>query len=158
MNICGDGKCKTWYGTDSDDLIVGHRINESLYGNGGNDTIIGGLGNDKLYGGAGNDRLDGSVGADSMWGGAGSDTFAFSWWADSCDANNQSDSIRDFAAEDFIDLSSIGALTMDQIEVTTVRPGEYHVCVHLVEGDTRWDMGIDVVGVAPTEANFILAS
>jgi Ca2+-binding RTX toxin-like protein len=150
-----DGKASKLYGTEENDLIVGHRSNDCLYGLGGDDYLNGGLGNDKLYGGEGNDRLDGYVGADQLSGGAGSDIFVVGCWSDSRDQSNQRDTILDFAAEDFIELCGV---TMDQIEIEMIGAGEYRVCVHSVAGDSRWDIGIDVIGVAPTEANFILGS
>jgi len=156
-NLALDGKGpKILHGTEDDDIIVGHRFNEELYGEGGDDYINGGLGRDQLFGGDGNDRLDGYVGADELTGGAGADTFVIGLWADSRDLNNQRDTIFDFMAEDFIDLSACGIASMDQIEIQTLDVGKYRVIVHSVSGDTRWDIGIDVLGVAPTEVNFIL--
>jgi len=144
-------------GNDNDNLMVGHHEGDVIYGNGGNDCIYGGHGNDALYGGDGNDRLNGGMGADNLYGGAGSDTFVFSVWSESTDLNNQRDTIHDFSAGDFIDLSSCGISSMNQIEIETLGAGDYRVHVHSVIGDPRWDLGIDVVGVAPTEANFIFA-
>jgi len=142
-------------GTEGDDYFGGSAGNETLYGLGGNDHLLGGLGNDKLYGGSGNDKLDGSAGADLLNGGSGADTFYFEYSWHSLDSTGKRDVIEDFEAQDFIDLSHmVGVTSFDQVEIETLGSGQYRVCVH--NADPTWDFGIDVVGAAPTEANFIL--
>ena len=150
---------ETLTGNDNNNLMVGHRGADVLYGMGGNDCLYGGMGNDNLYGGDGNDRLQGDVGADHLWGGAGADTFVYTNWADSL--NGAGDTIHDFGAEDIIDLSAAAPgciASMSQIEIQTTGANQYHVTVHTIPGNTTWDMGIDVIGTAPTEANFILCA
>lgn len=146
-----DGKgSHTLDGTEEDDLLVGHRHNETLNGLGGNDTLIGGLGKDELNGGDGADRLEGGEGSDTLIGGNGSDTFTFSWWTES--QTSTPDTIEDLSAEDLIDLSRVGITSMSQVEVLSDQ-----IIVHSVPGDPRWDMLINYTGVVPVESNFIFA-
>jgi len=153
-NMATNGRVAECNGTDLDDLIVGHRGNETLCGLGGNDYIIGGLGNDIIYGGDGNDRLEGGMGADMLYGGAGADTFSFSCWSESMDSTGNRDTIADFQSIDHIDLSALN-VTWNQVQIETLGTDQYRVHVHVVPGNPTWDVGIDVMGAAPTEANFI---
>ena len=154
-NDTGGGNGGT-YGTEGNDHFGGSAGNETLHGLGGNDYLIGGDGNDTLRGGDGNDILNGSAGADNLVGGAGADTFLFEYSWHSLDSNGNRDKIEDFEAQDTIDLSAMpGVVSFDQIEIETIGPGQYRVCIHN-PNDPTWDFGIDVVGAAPTEANFIL--
>jgi len=151
--------------SSGDDFIQGYSANDVLHGGAGNDYINGGDGNDQLYGDDGNDVLCGGRGADQLYGGAGADTFLFGGWYQSVDQNGERDVIGDFEAQDKIDLSAVHhvidaytavALTMDNITIETTGANQYRVHVNVVEGNSSWDMGIDVVGVQPTAANFIL--
>lgn len=81
------------------DAGAGHDL---ISGAAGNDTISGGAGNDTISGGEGNDTLTGGDGNDRMTGGAGADRFVFSWLFGT-------DTITDFGADDYIDLSRITA-------------------------------------------------
>ena len=47
------------------------------------------------------------------------------------------------------------AVTWADVEIETLGVNEYRVHVHQVAGDTTWDLGIDVLGVMPTESDFI---
>ena len=78
-------------------------------GNGIANIITGNAGANSLDGQAGNDRLVGGLGADQSTGGLGVDTFAFLTLADSGKKKSARDTILDFTAEDFIDLSAIDA-------------------------------------------------
>ena len=69
-------------GTESNDVLVGYSIAETIEGYGGNDKIYareaddivdGGAGADLLYGEEGNDVLRGGDGEDTLRGGAGND-------------------------------------------------------------------------------------
>src|SRR5262245_13619419 len=78
-------------GTAGDDILIGT-----------NDYVTG----DVLDGGAGNDYLDGLGGADTLTGGTGADTFKIHNGAMS-NATYGMDTITDFSAEDFVDLTNI---------------------------------------------------
>ena len=52
-------------GDDSDNILTGSFLSETIYGNGGNDTIKALDGNDTIYGGAGNDVINSSSGDDT---------------------------------------------------------------------------------------------
>jgi Ca2+-binding RTX toxin-like protein len=160
-HVVGDGNSNTIDGTEFDDLIVGHRHDETINGLGGNDTIYGGLGDDTIYGGDGNDVLIGGVGADELVGGAGDNRFVLQYWNESQNATGQRDHIADFKATDIIDLSQALSGTgvivnFSQVEIDTLSAGEFRVVVHVDSNNTTWDIGIDVSGVAPVEANIIL--
>lgn len=145
----------TVFGTEGDDYFGGGGNKLTLYGLGGDDHLLGGILSDKLYGGDGNDKLDGGPGADSLTGGAGSDTFYFEYSWHSLDAGGKRDTIEDFEAQDFIDLSDmIGVTSFDQIEIVA-RGQDSRVLIHI--GDGTWDAGFDVVGVAPTADNMVFA-
>lgn len=69
---------------NSNDLILGSNIadtisagngSDCIVGGGGNDTINGNQRDDVLLGGAGNDDLDGGAGNDICYGGSGTNTF-----------------------------------------------------------------------------------
>lgn len=162
VNIAGDGIDPVIIGNGLDNLIVGHRIDETISGLGGNDTIYGGFGNDTLDGGDGNDVLEGGMGLDTLTGGAGSDTFRFQNWAESYAGHPDMlqpiavDTITDFASEDFIRFVEY-VPDFSHVEIIDHGDGTSTVFVHPVIGDTRWDMQIEVIGTAPTEANFMFA-
>jgi Ca2+-binding RTX toxin-like protein len=147
-------------GADSDDMIVGTSGNDVLYGMGGNDYIIGGYGSDVLYGGDGNDVLWGynewGV-SDALYGGAGADTFLFDHPGESLDQNGKRDVIGDLEATDKIDLSSsyFSGIGWDDITIEATNSGWR---VHVDFALDALDMGIDVVGVMPTEDNFVFGS
>lgn len=136
---------------------------------------------DTLVGTAGNDRIIGYGGADEMTGGAGADLFMVApgflmsndGWTFSPDRDGERDTITDFnsAEGDKIDLSGLYrnidtdgngiseryAVTWADVTVETVSADEYIVHVHQVDGNTTWDLGIEVLGTAPTESDFIFA-
>ncbi|WP_226595807.1 calcium-binding protein [Marinobacter nauticus] len=60
-------------GTESDDLVHGFDVDESISVQGGADEVYGYAGNDTIAGGAGDDRLHGGDGQDSLFGDAGDD-------------------------------------------------------------------------------------
>lgn len=102
-------------------LVVGNIINDTLnvggstasiiYGLAGNDAITGSSTADSIYGGAGADTIIGAAGADVIQGGASSDSFQFAAGSSNTVAgsgpNNAfgQDSITDFAAGDFIEIT-----------------------------------------------------
>lgn len=66
----------TYYGFESDDIIIGSNKNDEMYGCGGDDTLNGGVGNDKLDGGLGNDTYvyAKNSGSDTICDSGGNDT------------------------------------------------------------------------------------
>src|SRR5262245_37889097 len=159
--IIGNGKKKALKGTDDADLIVGHRLGEKIEGRGGDDHILGGHGNDTVDGGAGSDRIEGGDGADELaGGGVEPDTFVWNTAQESPNVAGERDKIIDFKAGDRLDFSLVAAnsgipITPDMIEVSAFGDG-WLVVVHHVAGDSRWDLGVEVLGVEPTAANFTL--
>lgn len=114
---------------------------------------------DALDGGLGNDTLKSYIGADALTGGAGSDTFIFDWYDSNTGADFGVDTIMDFEAVDFIDLShatyysemdllvaTTRALTMDDITITS---DSIHVEI------STGDIDIAYLGATPTADNFI---
>ncbi|MBI2979157.1 MAG: hypothetical protein HYY38_10150, partial [Rhodospirillales bacterium] len=57
------------FGTNGDDVIVGHNREEFIDGGAGNDVISGSGGADVIVGGEGDDKLKGGGGADDLFGG-----------------------------------------------------------------------------------------
>ena len=76
-------------------------------GNTLNNTLLGNVGNNNLTGGDGNDVINGGGGADYLVGGNGSDTFVYQAITESIGISE--DTIVNFDASDFIDLSMIDA-------------------------------------------------
>ncbi|WP_273384002.1 Ig-like domain-containing protein [Actinobacillus porcinus] len=100
-------------GTDSVYSTVNYRLSENVenltligntakeaYGNDLDNVLTANNIGNTLSGGAGNDRLIGGLGADTLIGGAGSDHFVFN-----TTLNGNVDIIKDFSAEDKIELS-----------------------------------------------------
>lgn len=83
------------YGGAGNDTITGTGLGDLIYGGDGNDVIVGGAGDDTVLGGGGADTLYGGAGADTLTGGAGADVFVV----------EGADTITDFTAGDFVDLS-----------------------------------------------------
>ena len=81
----------------------------AITGNAGGNVLDGGDGADSIFGEAGDDRLIGGLGPDLLTGGNGLDSFAFEGIGDSGKRASARDTILDFSAEDFIDLSAIDA-------------------------------------------------
>jgi Ca2+-binding RTX toxin-like protein len=75
---------------------------ENVIGGTAADNITGDSAANKLYGGAANDRLTGAGGNDTLTGGAGADAFTFRALATGVDT------IADFTAVDYIDVSAAG--------------------------------------------------
>ena len=73
--INGDNTDNVLVGTNLADTINGFDGDDVLLGLAGNDGLIGGAGADELFGQAGNDLLNGGTGADTMSGGAGNDIY-----------------------------------------------------------------------------------
>jgi len=73
QRISGQPNNRTPVVWDPDNIIQGHRDQDSLSGGSGNDWLDGAEGNDVLFGNAGDDRLDGGAGDDQLWGGSGND-------------------------------------------------------------------------------------
>lgn len=89
-------------GTNSNDMLIGHGLGDTLMGGTGNDTLIGTAGVDKLDGGAGNDTIYGKLGADILAGGAGKDVFVFDAKVTKAHgkSNGNVDTITDFSLAD----------------------------------------------------------
>ena len=142
--------------TDTDDHMIGGNANDVMDGGGGNDFLFSCGGSDKLDGGAGNDRLWGGMGSDTLTGGAGADTFYFDLWQESPDKNGSRDHITDFEAGDKIQVGSMFGVEGDRsVTIEHVHGNDYIVHVHFENAWTSWDMGIDVTGTAPTEADVV---
>lgn len=155
-------------GTEQDDYLVGGKQADTIYGFGGNDVIHGGYGKDKIFGGDGDDIIIAAptcdfVG-DDLYGGAGNDTFVYEHPDASPNATNQRDTIYDFEAGDKIDLSAISHGSVNQwvpltfaenIEMIPIKGG-WRVIVTSDNWSPEFTLAIDVLGVQPTENNFIL--
>jgi Ca2+-binding RTX toxin-like protein len=89
---------------------TGNALANTLSGNSGNNVLSGLAGNDTIDGGAGNDTIIGGKGMDMMTGGLGNDSFVFASGDFSSNTNTNADTIADFTAGDYIDLSAIDAL------------------------------------------------
>ncbi len=120
-SVSGDaGDDELWGGIGNDtmdggsgvDRLGGFDGNDSLNGGDGNDAVFGGLGNDTLLGGSGNDSIFGAAGDDLIDGGSGDDTMVAGPGADVIIFSDGTDVVNFFlAAEDDIDLSSVGSIT-----------------------------------------------
>ena len=84
---------------------------ENLIGSAFADHLTGGNGDNVLSGGAGADRLTGGGGVDRLFGGAGNDIFDFDALTDLGATIETSDTVKDFAVGDLLDLSSLDADT-----------------------------------------------
>lgn len=147
-------------GTEDADEIFGGNGNQHFRGLGGDDYLYSGNGNDVLEGGDGNDTLIGAAGADMLSGGSGSDTFVFAnhWhWTDwTNDTPNGMDTITDFEASDFIDLSGVSSGDVTSFAQISLEPIAGGNIVHVdVGGLDSNDMHIVVLGETPTEADFV---
>jgi len=155
-------------GTEQNDHLVGGKQCDTLCGLGGNDVIHGGLGRDKIYGGDGDDIIVAAPSwdyvGDDLYGGAGNDTFVYEHPGASPDISRQRDTIHDFEAGDKIDFSAISQgsvnhwcpLTFaENIEIVEIKDG-WRVTVTSDNWSPEFTLAIDVLGVKPTEANFIL--
>lgn len=175
----GDEGEDTLNGLGGNDTLFGNDDDDVLNGGDDNDTLHGGYGEDELNGGDGNDVLIGYAGADTLTGGAGADTFKIHspWdvlfnngWNWSYNRDGERDTITDFVSgEDKIDLNGLYrqidtngdgiseayAVTWDDVEIQTLGPNQHRVVVHQVDGQPEWDLGIDVIGTAPVQSDFI---
>ena len=93
-------------------IANGSLLDDTIKGRKKDDEINGGAGDDVLKGRAGDDVINGGVGDDKLKGGAGSDIFVF-------DFGDGEDKIKQFAAEDMIDLSATG-VNYKQLEISEV--------------------------------------
>ncbi len=82
----------------------GNDLGNEMNGNGAENILRGLHGHDRLYGGGGDDTLIGGQGRDRLTGGAGADEFQFG-----TASHAKGDLIRDFHANDVIDLRRIDA-------------------------------------------------
>jgi hypothetical protein len=104
-------------GTSGADQLAGLKQADVIGGGGGADTLFGWDGDDRMYGGAGADLLIDGFGLDKMTGGGGRDTFRLS-------RDGIRDVITDFlAGVDRLDVSALGARSMDDITMRTVTAG-----------------------------------
>lgn len=132
---------------------------------------------DTLIGTDGADTLIGYGGSDTMSGGLGADIFMIApsflltndGWNFSPDRDGECDLITDFASGDKIDLSGLVknidtdgngvseryAVTWADVEIEQIGIDFYRVHVHQVEGNATFDLGIDVLGTAPSESDFV---
>ena len=113
-------------GFAGNDQLQGNSGNDELAGNAGDDVLLGEVGNDELFGNAGNDQIQGGPGSDrlaggadndSLFGEAGNDTFIIN-------PNDGEDTIGDFVvAEDTIEVAADfgfanGEEVLDAIDLT----------------------------------------
>ncbi|MDR7156525.1 Ca2+-binding RTX toxin-like protein [Sphingobium xenophagum] len=138
------------FNTASDPLVVsGTSGADTLFGGAGADQLFGGSGNDSLSGGAGDDVLIGGAGNDSLRGGSGNDRFLYT------DRGFGTDTIRDFAAGDRIDLSALHIGGMAQLAPFMSQVGSD---VHI---NFSWSNGVEGIIIANkqianmTAANFL---
>ena len=96
------GSAVTGIGNALDNSITGNTLSNVLDGSAGNDRLLGGDGSDTLIGGSGSDTLTGGTGP-------GVDVFAYSSVVDTPTGPGIRDTIMDFDAFDFINLSAIDA-------------------------------------------------
>lgn len=141
--------------------LFGFATRDQLNGFDGDDTLNGADGNDQLNGGAGNDVLDGYDGRDALYGGPGDDTFYFGWMTFSPDHGGARDLIGDLEAGDFIDFSGMRsdpavAIDFESQVAIQDQAGDKSRVLFDYDSDGVYDLGVDVVGVTPTEAMFIL--
>ena len=83
--------------TDTIDILIGTRRNDTLRGQSGADSIKGLAGHDKLYGNSGGDTLWGGAGNDTLTGGSGRDIFVFDT---RLNKNTNKDKVTDFQVAD----------------------------------------------------------
>lgn len=106
--ITGNAFANRLKGLAAADTLSGGNGWDRLFGGQGKDTLNGEAGKDVLKGGSGADILNGGKGNDVMTGGPGTDTFVFN-------PRDGADRVTDFSAtgtnHDFLDISSIGAIT-----------------------------------------------
>lgn len=121
-----------------------------------------------ISGDDGDNFIQSFQGADIMTGGAGADTFQIHSWASSnAGADFGEDTITDFEAIDKIDVANIRHYSEANVLVATSRElafsditftpiaGGNHMHIEVVAGDNRWDVDMDILGVMPTEDQFI---
>ena len=136
------------HGAGGDDIVLGRSGDDVLAGGNGNDTVQGGAGDDILNGNRGDDTLIGGTGDDFLIGSTGADTFVFS-------AGDGDDTIRDFRANDVLDLSETSADFANVEEVlasgTETADG---LLIDLGEGDSLLLQGLQLTDL--TSDNFIL--
>jgi Ca2+-binding RTX toxin-like protein len=99
-------------------------IGLTIEGGDGDDVIIGGDGNDILIGGAGDDVLIGGLGNDILDGGEGGDDIVIQFAGGNA-------TVRNFGADDHLDLSAFGKIDVRQIMVNGLTAG----------GDTVLEVG-----------------
>lgn len=123
----GYGGNDTLFGGGGRDRLLGGVGRDVLFGGAGNDLVIAGGGNDRLYGGGGRDTLVGGRGHDTMYGGAGPDEFRF----DDDDTGDlflgQADSIRNFSANDVLDLVAVDIVRFEGWGVTEPERGAFGI-------------------------------
>ena len=110
----GDGN-DLLYSGGGDDLLSGGLGNDILEGSTGNSILDGGFGDDTITGGTGNEIIIGGPGVDILTGGGGNDTFALRLEDIPPAGQTTLDIIRDFGAEDTLDLSALNIAAHDVV-------------------------------------------
>ncbi len=95
--------------TDGYNNIEGSTSNDIVAGTTNDDTLKGLDGNDTLFGLFGNDNLEGGSGVDTLIGGSGTDVYIYKSVSDSPVGGG--DVIKDYQANEKIDLSNITSVT-----------------------------------------------
>lgn len=170
-NLTGNDTTNVLRGAAGNDILRGAGGADSLFGDAGADTLEGGSGDDRMVGGAGIDTLRGGAGHDTMFGGTGNDKFDFDSINDLGNTAVDTDTIRDFAASDILDLSGIDAdsttaLVNDGFDTTLVTvftaPGQLKFDDGVLSGNTDLDFNtvefvINLTGVTSlSPANIIV--
>lgn len=92
-----------FFGTASNELILGDIGDEIMNGDAGDDVIIGGAGDDTLNGGSGADELRGDDGDDTLNGGSGNDILTGGDGFDTLNAGSGNDILTGGADNDILD-------------------------------------------------------
>ncbi len=136
-------------GGSGDDVLNGSYEAERIRGKAGDDLIRGGSDADTLVGAGGDDTFEGGAGADVLGGGLGADLFRYG------SAAEGGDRIRDFTAEDQIEVSAAGfggglvegaldAAAFVVNDAATVAGGQF--VYNIFSGALLWD--VDGTGAA----------
>lgn len=87
-------------GNDSNEILRGNALDETMRGSNGGDLLEGRGGDDILFGDSGNDNMSGDDGADRLFGGTGNDTLDGDDGNDTLDGGSGTDQLRGLAGDD----------------------------------------------------------
>lgn len=125
-DLQGSAGGDTLFGGAGADFIAGLGGDDVLRGGADDDVMLGGLGSDVMFGDAGHDVLDGGLGDDVLVGGTGDDVLLGGGGIDifipSVVAGETT--IRDFGADDRLDLSAFGAIDAASLAASARSAGD----------------------------------